>query len=95
MLRVALFTDTYAPDVNGAALTLERWIGYLEKHGVSTLVFAPEADHRLPSGPGVERLRSIPFFVVPGMQACDPQRQTDQRPFVRLFPAPDSCRYPI
>ncbi|WP_342417429.1 glycosyltransferase family 1 protein [Paenibacillus sp. FSL R10-2782] len=63
MLRVALFTDTYAPDVNGAALTLERWIGYLEKHGVSTLVFAPEADYHLPSGPGVERFRSIPFLL--------------------------------
>ncbi|MFW9331895.1 glycosyltransferase family 4 protein [Paenibacillus polymyxa] len=63
MLRVALFTDTYTPDVNGAALTLERWIGYLETHGVSTLVFAPEADHHLSSGPGVERFRSIPFLL--------------------------------
>lgn len=87
MLRVALFTDTYTPDVNGAALTLERWIGYLETHGVSTLVFAPEADHHLPSGPGVERFRSIPFCCTGNadLRSPTPNRSTSVcQPFPRI-----------
>ncbi|MDO7905939.1 glycosyltransferase family 1 protein [Paenibacillus sp. JX-17] len=62
MLRVALFTDTYTPDVNGAALTLERWVNYLKDAGIPCIVFAPEGDRHEPRRPDIERFFSIPFI---------------------------------
>jgi glycosyltransferase involved in cell wall biosynthesis len=72
MLRVALFTDTFAPDVNGAALTLARWTEYLREHRVPCIVFAPEGDRTQPGGPDVERFRSIPFFLYKECQLAIP-----------------------
>ncbi|MDP4097616.1 glycosyltransferase family 1 protein [Paenibacillus sp. P96] len=72
MLRVALFTDTFAPDVNGAALTLARWTDYLREHEVPCIVFAPEGDRAQPVGSEVERFRSIPFFLYKECQLAIP-----------------------
>ncbi len=75
-MRVALFTDTFIPEVNGAALALGRWIGYLETQGIEAKVFAPSdprADRRAEQG-RIERFASIPFVfnadsrvAVPGL----------------------------
>ncbi|WP_248929936.1 glycosyltransferase family 4 protein [Paenibacillus hamazuiensis] len=65
-MRVALFTDTYLPDVNGVAKTLGRWVRYVESRGSFCKVFAPSspepesADLRT-----VERFYSIPFLLYP------------------------------
>jgi phosphatidylinositol alpha 1,6-mannosyltransferase len=40
-LRIALITSSYDYINDGVALTLNRLVGYLEKHGVDVLVFAP------------------------------------------------------
>lgn len=66
-MRVALFTDTYVPAVNGVAKTLGRWVEYLEANNVPVKVFAPSAE---PGGAeegsgGVERVFGIPFFLYP------------------------------
>jgi glycosyltransferase involved in cell wall biosynthesis len=70
-MRAAIFTDTYLPEVNGVAKTLERWATYLEAHGVETILFAPSGEQ---SGSGeptanasytVERFFSIPFVLYP------------------------------
>ena len=39
-LRLALFTDTYTPQVNGVARTLERLVGAVESMGVGGLMGA-------------------------------------------------------
>ena len=36
-MRLALFTDTYEPDVNGVARTLARWVDYLKRQGFPVL----------------------------------------------------------
>ncbi len=41
-LRVALFTGNYNYMRDGAALTLNRLVGYLERQNIKVLVFAPE-----------------------------------------------------
>jgi phosphatidylinositol alpha 1,6-mannosyltransferase len=40
-LRVALVTSSYNYIRDGVALTLNRLVTYLERHGVEVLVFAP------------------------------------------------------
>lgn len=66
-MRVALFTDTFLPEVNGVAKTLGRWSAYLESRGVPCRVFAPTANPQgvSESSLSVERFYSIPFFLYP------------------------------
>lgn len=72
-MRVAFFTDTFLPDVNGVAKTLGRWTKYLESRGVECLVFAPTS---IASGESstaiVERFYSIPFLLYPECRLAIP-----------------------
>lgn len=67
-MRLAIFTDTFEPDVNGVARTLGRWVSYLRKQGVPVLVFAPDPlrphGDKAPSH-DVERFISLPFLLYP------------------------------
>src|SRR5690242_12644839 len=40
-MRLALFTDTYYPQVNGVSMTLQRFVSHLEKRQVEYKVFVP------------------------------------------------------
>ncbi|MFD7525237.1 glycosyltransferase family 4 protein [Paenibacillus chitinolyticus] len=72
-MRVALFTDTFLPDVNGVAKTLGRWVRYLESRGVVCRVFAPAAAEAGTSGiRSVERFYSIPFSLYPDCRMAIP-----------------------
>ena len=66
-MRVALFTDTFAPEVNGVAKTLERWVRFLESKGIPCKVFAPEVRDEYPDFGKtiVERFYSFPFLLYP------------------------------
>ncbi|WP_219838649.1 glycosyltransferase family 1 protein [Paenibacillus sp. R14(2021)] len=66
-MRLALFTDTFAPDVNGVARTLERWSDYLRAQNIPCLVFAPDPayDKSYQASSTVERFASLPFFLYP------------------------------
>ncbi|MFC5701975.1 glycosyltransferase family 4 protein [Cohnella faecalis] len=73
-IRVALFTDTYFPEVNGVAKTLERWVAYLRKQGVPCMVFAPSRPWREEKEADVaERLVSMPLFLYPEIRIAVPQ----------------------
>lgn len=63
-MKIAIFTDTYIPQVNGVAKTLNRFTNYLKDHGHSYHVFAPE-DCGVVSTENVTRLKSVPFKVYP------------------------------
>ena len=41
-MRIAYFTDTYYPEVNGVANTLSRLHEYLDRQGIEHIFFAPE-----------------------------------------------------
>jgi glycosyltransferase involved in cell wall biosynthesis len=66
-MRLAIFTDTYEPDVNGVARSLGRWADYLRRKGIPCLVFAPDPAARGSNAfaPSVERFASFPFFLYP------------------------------
>ncbi|NBD27613.1 glycosyltransferase family 4 protein [Paenibacillus glycinis] len=66
-MRLALFTDTFAPEINGVARTLERWTDYLRAQDVPCLVFAPDPaiSKSREASPFVERFVSLPFFLYP------------------------------
>jgi glycosyltransferase involved in cell wall biosynthesis len=66
-MRLAIFTDTFAPEINGVARTLERWSDYLHARNIPCLVFAPDPAVTAPlaASPFVERFVSLPFFLYP------------------------------
>ncbi len=74
-VKVALFTDTFLPDVNGVARTLGRWVDYLESHGATCRVFAPQSDGEAGSDYNsllVERFYSVPFLLYPECKLAIP-----------------------
>src|SRR5699024_5739217 len=71
-MRVAIFTDTYIPDINGVALTLDRWVTYLKQHHHEVIVFAPEGEERLSDEEQIKRYKSFPFVLYPELQAAFP-----------------------
>jgi glycosyltransferase involved in cell wall biosynthesis len=41
-MRIALFTDTYKPQINGVSNTVERMVEYFNNHGVEYQLFLPK-----------------------------------------------------
>ncbi len=64
-MRIAIFSDTYAPEINGVARTLKRYTDYLEKQGIEYRLFVPESNTEVPNVPQVQRFTSIPFLFYP------------------------------
>lgn len=67
-MRLALFTDTYEPDVNGVARTLGRWTDYLRRQGIECLIVAPDtaaSEHAAITTSEVNRIASLPLFIYP------------------------------
>lgn len=70
-LRLALFTDTFTPQVNGVSRTLERLVSALELRGADVLVETVAA----PGAPGdarVTRAPSVPFWAYPQLRIAAP-----------------------
>lgn len=64
-MKIAIFTDTFAPDVNGVARTLKRLTDYLEKNNYEFRVFAPESTKESMFSSHIHRFTSLPFFLYP------------------------------
>jgi len=64
-MRLALFTDTFHPQVNGVALTLQRLVRYLEIKGIEHQLFAPETAEECVPADNINRSLSFPFMFYP------------------------------
>lgn len=64
-MRLALFTDTYVPQMNGVALTLGRLTDYLNRRGVEHLVFTPKCTDEMAYSELIRPVPSVPFFLYP------------------------------
>ncbi|PWW07479.1 glycosyltransferase involved in cell wall biosynthesis [Paenibacillus cellulosilyticus] len=74
-MRLAIFTDTYEPEVNGVARTLGRWTDFLRRQGIEVMVFAPDPamDHTSQqTSIQVQRFTSFPFFLYPECRLAVP-----------------------
>ncbi|MBE3596332.1 MAG: glycosyltransferase family 1 protein [Hydrogenibacillus sp.] len=74
-MRIALFTDTFPPEINGVALTLKRFTDFLRGRDIPVLVVAPEypkASHG-PFDRMVERSLSVPFWLYPEVRLAVPR----------------------
>lgn len=64
-MKIAIFTDTYLPQVNGVAKTLGRLNDFLKSKDIPCLIFAPEVDGKKLSDPNVHTFLSHDFFLYP------------------------------
>jgi glycosyltransferase involved in cell wall biosynthesis len=70
---VAIFTDTYPPQINGVSRTLERLVGAIEARGGAARVVTVQ-DPAAADDPRVERWPAIPFWAYPQLQMAAPGR---------------------
>jgi glycosyltransferase involved in cell wall biosynthesis len=70
-MRVAIFTDTFAPHVNGVARTLARLVRALDDRGHRARVFTVD-DPRATSAGDVVRWPGIPFWGYPELRLASP-----------------------
>ncbi|MDD9268921.1 glycosyltransferase family 4 protein [Paenibacillus sp. GCM10023248] len=64
-MRLALFTDTYVPQMNGVALTLGRLTDHLHRRGIEHLVFTPKCTDEMAYSELIRPVPSVPFFLYP------------------------------
>lgn len=64
-MRIAIFSDTYAPEVNGVARTLKQYTNYLSEQKIEFKLFVPDSCAKIPAVPQVQRFTSIPFLLYP------------------------------
>lgn len=70
-MKIALFTDTYLPQINGVTNTLNKLIQYYETMGIEFKVFVPKYDIELQDH-NIERFHSIKFFLYPDNRVTFP-----------------------
>jgi glycosyltransferase involved in cell wall biosynthesis len=71
-MKIAFFSDTFYPEINGVARTLKRFTDYLGAQGHSVKVFAPEnpSEEYVPSH--IHRFKSASFFLYPECRMAFP-----------------------
>lgn len=71
-MKIAIFTDTYVPEVNGVARTLKRFTDYLSKENIEFKVFAPKSTGEDIFSNRVYNVKSFPFFLYPECRVALP-----------------------
>ena len=63
-MRIAIFTETFLPKVDGIVVKVCRLLEHLETRGHSALVFAPGGSPKVYSGAKIFSFRSVhvPFY---------------------------------
>jgi len=77
-MRIAMFTDTYTPQVNGVVTSIQAFRSELERQGHEVHIFAPDSKG-VPKERNVHRIRSFPFAPYRGYKVSvpDPRIITD------------------
>lgn len=84
-LRLALFTDTFAPQVNGVARTLDRLVRAVEERGGAVHVETVDAPGA-PADPRVWRAASLPFWAYPQLRMAAPSWSAAAERLARFAP---------
>lgn len=71
-MKIAIFTDTFYPDINGVARTLKMLTDYLGDQNISVKIFAPttQSEEYVPSH--IHRFKSLSFFLYPECRLAFP-----------------------
>lgn len=70
-MRIAFFTDTYRPSLNGVVTSTDTFRRELEALGHEVRIFAPTSPHA-EAEPGITRVASVPFPTEPNCRVALP-----------------------
>lgn len=93
-MRVALFTDTCTPQMNGVARTLGRLVEHLGSRGHEVALVSPAVRDGGGPAPGLAlhlRLPGVPFPLYPELQLARPPRGVDWRALEAFRPDVIHC----
>jgi phosphatidylinositol alpha 1,6-mannosyltransferase len=82
-MRIALFSEAYAPQVNGVVRTQIELVSYLRMHGHQVLLAVPYVNSN-PREPQVVEFRAIPFPLYPEMPIILPHWKFHRREFEKV-----------
>ncbi|MGG4168518.1 glycosyltransferase family 1 protein [Rossellomorea vietnamensis] len=85
-MRVALFSDTYYPQVNGVARTLKRLTDYYDKRRIEYKVFVPDLQDKKENYPNVHSFTSFPFFLYPECRTAIANPKTIRKQLMDFSP---------
>lgn len=71
-MRIAIFTDTFLPQINGVTNTLSKLMEYYEANNIEYLIFAPDNDIKKNENYNIQRFFSIKFFLYPECRIAFP-----------------------
>lgn len=63
-MKIAIFSDTYFPQVNGVAQTLKRLSNYFDRKQINYQIYSPE-NKTSTTYPNINQFPSLPFFLYP------------------------------
>ncbi len=73
-MRIAIFSDTFSPQVNGVSNTLNHMRAYMDAHGISYRFFVPgSGDMNTLSDPDIIRYDGFKLFLYPECRIAMPQ----------------------
>jgi len=72
IMKIAIFTDTFYPDINGVAKTLKRLTNYLEDQGIAFKIFAPDSYSNEYHSTNIHLFKSRSFFLYPECRLAFP-----------------------
>lgn len=69
-MKIAIFTDTFSPQINGVTKNLDRLLNYFSAAGIEYRVFAPETEPKIDNihEKNVHRMKSLNFFLYPELK---------------------------
>jgi glycosyltransferase involved in cell wall biosynthesis len=85
-MKIALFTDTFLPQINGVTNTLSRLGDYLEAHNHEYVFLAPEQEEGEFCSYNVEKFFSMKFFLYPECRLSFPSIKKISRSMKKLQP---------
>ncbi|OIK10468.1 glycosyl transferase [Bacillus sp. MUM 116] len=85
-MKIAIFTDTFYPDINGVAKTLKRLTEYLEANNITFKIFAPESENEEYVASHIHRFKSLSFFLYPECRLAFPNLLQIKAELLRFSP---------
>ncbi|MCO7126982.1 glycosyltransferase family 1 protein [Sporolactobacillus shoreicorticis] len=85
-MKIALFTDTFTPQINGVAKTLNHLTKYFDRKQISYTVFAPLNVKDENKSNHVQKLKSIPFAVYPECRLAVPNLHLVKKTLLHFQP---------
>lgn len=71
-MRIAIFTETFHPEINGVARTLKQFTSYLDDQNIVYKVLAPDSHSKEYVSNQIRRFKSFSFFLYPECRLAFP-----------------------